>query len=230
MGEIAMNEYRKRMWKRSYAPRLFCRYPSVSVSGTVAASLLGNVFLWAPSMWLPGEQSFSKDGGFSHEDGDFSRGDHSQRPTACQRWWSGVQHLMRVEPTGALLWNVWTWDQKGWCALISGGEEWGAGAEESLEEMSCWICREAVVGTQERGALGSFWACPSGGYRSLVYAPLAWGATVIVCLHFAFGLQCCHLRTKDSDWHKRHFRTWTSGEWVYVPEAQWGACGAAPFE
>ena len=130
MGEIAMNEYRKRMWKRSYAPRLFCRYPSVSVSGTVAASLLGNVFLWAPSMWLPGEQSFSKDGGFSHEDGDFSRGDHSQRPTACQRWWSGVQHLMRVEPTGALLWNVWTWDQKGWYALISGGEEWGAGAED----------------------------------------------------------------------------------------------------
>lgn len=222
-----MNEYHKRMWNWSYAPRLFCRHPSDSVSGIVAASLLGNVFLWIPSMWLPGEQSFSEDGGFPQEDGDFSRGDQSQRTTACQQWWSGEQHLTQVEPTGALPCNVWTWNQKGWCALISGGEEWGAGAEESLEEMRRSICREAVVGTPERGALGSFWACPSGGHRSPVEAPLAWGATV-VRLHCGFCLHCCHLRTKDSDWHERHFRTWAS-EWVYVPEAQWGACRAAPF-
>ena len=216
-----MNEYHKRMWNWSYAPRLFCRHPSVSVSGIVAASLLGNVFLWVPSMWLPGEQSFSEDGGFSQEDGDFSRGDQSQHPTACRWWRSGVQHLTQVEPTGALPCNVWTWDQKGWSALISGGEEWGAGAEESSEEMRRSICREAVVGTQERGALGS-WACPSGGYRSLVWARLAWGATVVVCLHCGFCLHCCHLRTKDSDWHKRHFRTWTS-EWVIC---SWGTVGS----
>ena len=97
MGEIALNEYHKRMCKWSYAPRQFYRHPSVSVSGTVAASLLGNVFLGAPSMWLPGEQPLMEDGGFSQEAGDFSRGDGHRVPPASD----GGAPECSTSPSGA---------------------------------------------------------------------------------------------------------------------------------
>ena len=214
-----MNEYHKRMWNWSYAPRLFCRHPSDSVSGIVAASLLGNVFLWVPSIWLPGEQLFSEDGGFPQEDGDFSRGDQSQRTTACQQWWSGAHGspslpCLDLEPKRVMCTYLWWWRVRSRSRGVlrrdeaqrlqrSGGGDPGERGSGLLLSLPFWR-------SQEPG--GS-----SPGLGSHCCSLALW-----------FFLHCCHLRTKDSDWHERHFRTWAS-EWVYVPEAQWGACRAAPF-
>lgn len=181
-----------------------------------------NVFR-APSMWLLGDLShFSKDGGFLTRMGIFPEVTiHSVLPPAnggleCSTSW-------QVEPTGAL----------------SLGMSGDLGPEKGDVRLSLWwwvrsrsrgvLRRDEVLDLQrssgrdpgERGALGSFWArAPSGGYKSLVYAPLAREPLLLFACILALACIVVPCEQSDSDWHKRHFRTWTSGEWVYVPEAQ----------
>lgn len=208
------------MWKWSYAPRLFYRHPSVSVSGTVAASLLGNVFLGAPSMWLPGEQLLLEDGGFSQEDGGFSRKDHGfsrgdghRVPPASD----GGAPECSTSPSGAQgspsLERLDLGRKRVMCTYL-----WWWGVRSS-------VCREAVMGT---------WAPPE---PALLEATAAWCKLPWLGSHYCCLLAFCSLLAllsvagkgfwlTQKPLQNLNFRRMKNEN---VPEAQWGTCGAAPF-